>query len=105
VADTGDDDTEPLRDVHVLTETCLTAIERAYRAFNERKKDRYDWESTGLNLADLAAITNLPRPLASIAVEILNDYGYAVPLPLDTTKPHFERTYRSTELGGRRLSI
>ena len=96
---------EPVRDVHVLTETCLTAIERTYRAFNKLKNDRYDWESAGLNIAELAATTKLPRSLASIAVEILNDYGYAVPLPLDGTKQHLQRTYRSTELGGRRLSV
>lgn len=95
------------RDLHSVTEHLLTSLHDAYLERNRDRDDRYEWESAGLYIDELARRTGHPRPIVSLVIEHMNDYGYASPrytgLKSQPSVAVVDRQYRSTEVGTARL--
>lgn len=84
----------------------MNALEAEYKTRNAHKQTRYDWVSAGLDIDNLARRTGYSRAATSIGMEILNDYGYSVPLLEEQSlngARQYLRTYRLTESGTARL--
>lgn len=102
------EETDYPEDIMALAKDLMTILDLDYKKENRQKQSRYEWESVGRDISELAQETRRPKLQTAIGIEILGDYGYCVPM-FDMRKVNgvqqAKRSYRLAETGTARLNI
>jgi orotate phosphoribosyltransferase len=93
-------------DIHNLTKSIMEFLDYEYRRENSSVSDKYEWKSVGRDIGEISRELGCPEIYGAIGAEILNDYGYCVPmfdLRPQNGKKEVRRSYRLAETGTARL--